>query len=146
MEPMYVPGSHAVVSDVRLACMMRSAAVVALLGLTFGACSEGGRVAEGPTGAELEQAPYGPGAAIDRTYDYDLYVHCGVEWARIDGDWWRTAPLNDGNANPPEGWGNPFHDGELVLTDDDSATFTGPDGPIEFTRTDRSDSPNADCE
>lgn len=56
-----------------------------LLGLTLGACSDGDEPAGGPTGAELDEAPYGPGAEVDRTYDYDLYVHCGVEWARIDG-------------------------------------------------------------
>jgi hypothetical protein len=126
--------------------MMRSAAIFAFLGLILGACSDGDEATEGPTGAELEEAPYGPGVEIDRTYDYALYVHCGVEWARIDGTWWQTAPLNDGNANPPKGWGNPYHDGELVLIDDTSAMFAGPDGPIEFARTDRSDSPNADCE
>ena len=126
--------------------MMRSAAIIAILGLGLVACSDDDGPAEGPTGAEMEEAPYGPGAEIDRTYDYDLYVHCGVEWARIDGAWWQTAPLDDGNANPPPGWGNPFHAGELVLLDDTSATFTGPEGPITFERTDRSGSPNRDCE
>jgi len=123
---------------------MRSAAVLVCLGFMLGACSVD-EVGEFPTGAELNEAPYERGAEIDQTYEYDLYVHCGVEWARIDGDWWQTSPLNDGNQNPPEGWENPLHSGELVLTDDTSATFTGPDGPIEFTRTDRPESP-IDCE
>ena len=126
--------------------MMRSAALLALLGLSLGACSDDDGPSEGPTGAELEVAPYGPGVELERTYDYDLYVHCGVEWAQIDGAWWQTALLSDGNANPPDGWGNPYHAGELVLLNDASATFSGPEGPVEFERTDRSDSPNRDCE
>src|SRR6056297_895372 len=126
--------------------MMRSAAIIAILGLGLVACSDDDGPAEGPTGAALEEAPHGPGAEIDRTYDYDLYVHCGVEWARMDGGWGQAAPLADGNATPPPGWGNPFHAGELVLLDDTSATFTGPEGPIAFERTDRSGSPNRDCE
>lgn len=126
--------------------MMRSAALLALLGLGLGACSDDDGPAEGPTGAELDEAPYGPGAEVERTYDYELYVHCGVEWAQIDGDWWQTEPLSDGNANPPQGWGNPYHAGELLLLNDNSASFTGPEGPIAFERIDRSDSPNRDCE
>ena len=132
-------------TEERQTLVMRSTAVLLLLGLTVGACADGEEVAEGPTGAELSEAPSGPGAEVERAYDYDLSVHCGVEWARIDGSWWQTAPLDDGNANPPEGWGNPYHGGELVLVDDTSAIFTGPDGPIEFTRTDRSETP-VDCE
>jgi len=34
----------------------------------------------------------------------------------------------------------------MVMTDEMSATFTGPDGPVEFARTERPDSPTALCD
>ena len=57
--------------------------------------------AQGPTGAELDKAPSGLGTENEQEYDYDLYVHCGIDWARVDGAPWRTAPRSGGNANPP---------------------------------------------
>ena len=68
-------------------------------------------------------------------YGYILTTHCGIEWARIGGSWWRTEPLNDGNANPPTGWDNPSHGGRLRIEDADSAVFTGGPEPIVFVRT-----------
>lgn len=73
---------------------------------------------------------------VGKTYDFRLGTHCGIEWARIDGAWWRTKPLNRG-GNPPAGWDNPSHKGRLSITSTETATFSGgPDGPIEFHRTD----------
>jgi len=126
--------------------MMRAVAALVLVGSILGACSNSDEPPEGPSAAETEEAPYGPGVEIERTYDYQLYVHCGIEWALIDGAWWQTPPLDDGNANPPEGWGNPYDEGELTLIDDMTATYAGPDGPVEFKRTERTDSPRTPCE
>ncbi len=94
--------------------------------------------------SETNVVPYSCGVEIGRTYDLEIYVHCGVEWARFDGNMWQTERLSDG-GNPPDGWGNPFHTGEMVMTDSESATFAGPDGRIEFTRTDRKATPVTDC-
>lgn len=81
--------------------------------------------------------PYGLGVEIGRTYDYEMYVHCGVEWALIDGAWWQSDYLSDGNANPPDGWGNPVDAGRLTLTSPDTASYAGgPDTSITFRRTD----------
>ncbi len=91
------------------------------------------------------EVPYGQGAEVGVTYDYALYVHCGVEWARIDGVWWRTEALNDGNANPPGGWGNPYQRGKLTLEERDIADFEGPEGVVEFERTELADVPY-ECE
>ena len=94
--------------------------------LFAGRSSDDGR-ADGPDPADVVyEAPYGPGAEVGVAYDYSLYVHCGVEWARVDGVWWRTEPLNDGNANPPDGWANPYHRGELTLRQPGWPTSPGP--------------------
>lgn len=98
---------------------------------------------DGAVCTDFTLGPYEAGS-VGVTYDYSLYVHCGVEWARIDGAWWRTDPLSDGNGNPPDGWDNPDHDGNLTLTSSNTATFDGPDGPIEFTRTSTSEPPGCD--
>jgi len=63
--------------------------------------------------------------------------HRAAQWARIDGDWWETEPLNDGNANPPAGWGNPFDDGSLTIVDVDTAAYrSSSDEEVTFVRTD----------
>jgi hypothetical protein len=59
--------------------------------------------------------------------------------------WWQTQPINDGNANPPDGWGNPYHQGTLTLRTSQIAEFVGPNGVIEFERTDIVDTP-VECE
>lgn len=64
-----------------------------------------------------------------------LYVHCGVQWARIDGDWFETEPLNDGDANPPPGWGNPYDKGSLTMVDRDTAEYRRDNGEtVTFVR------------
>ena len=80
--------------------------------------------------------PYGLGVEVGKTYDYALYTHCGIEWARIDGVWWHAVPIDDGNGNPPSGWGNPYNAGELIVLDDFTAVYSsGGDIKVEFKRT-----------
>jgi len=99
-------------------------------------------VVEGPAAADIaNEPPYGPGAEVGESYDYVLYVHCGVEWARLDGVWWQTERL--GNANPPSSWGNPYDKGRMYLLDTDNAEYDGPDGPVLFQRTDLVEPPFA---
>jgi hypothetical protein len=67
---------------------------------------------------------------------YRLYTHCGIQWARINGTFWRaTRPLSDGNGNPPPGWGNPFQDGTLTLRNGTTAEFNSALGSVTFKRT-----------
>jgi hypothetical protein len=69
---------------------------------------------------------------------YRLYTHCGIQWARIHGSFWRvTRPLSDGSGNPPPGWGNPFQDGTLTMASRTTANFTSPAGSVVFRRTKR---------
>lgn len=126
-------------SAILLLLMILSAAVVS-------GCGDDDR-AEGPAQADVDnEPPYGPGVTVGETYDYGLYTHCGIEWARIDGVWWRTPPLDDGNANPPPGWGNPYDAGRLVIDTETTATYTSDAGTaVELERTGRIEAPFA-CE
>lgn len=90
----------------------------------------------------------GCGSAVDPTlgpvevgdeYGYSVLTHCGIEWAQIDGAWWRTDPLNDGNGNPPPDWNNPTQGGRLRIESEDRAVFTGGPEPLVFIRTDLTD-------
>lgn len=100
------------------------------------ACSSADPLAVGPAEADIaSEPPYGPGAGVGDEYDYVLYVHCGVQWARIDGDWFETEPLNDGDANPPPGWGNPYDKGSLTMVDRDTAEYRRDNGEtVTFVR------------
>jgi hypothetical protein len=84
--------------------------VVAMAAVLAGCGEESGsadspRVVENPPPIELDgDPPYGPGIERGESYDYVLYTHCGIEWAPIDGVWWRIDPLGVANASPPDGW------------------------------------------
>jgi hypothetical protein len=69
---------------------------------------------------------------------YRLYTHCGIDWAKIGGTFWRAEhPLSDGSGNPPAGWGNPFQSGMLVFISPTRARFVSPAGSVTFERTSR---------
>jgi hypothetical protein len=79
---------------------------------------------------------------VDRDEPYRLYTHCGIQWARIDGTFWRAwQPLSDGNGNPPTGWGNPFQEGTLIFRSRTTARFISPAGSVTFKRTQRTRPP-----
>lgn len=102
-----------------------------------GACSGRSDVVDGPAQEDIDnEPPYSAGIEVGETYDYVMYVHCGVRWARIDGVWWEAAPLDDGNGNPPDGWGNPYDAGNLTVVDENTVAYTGgPDVTVRFART-----------
>jgi hypothetical protein len=69
---------------------------------------------------------------------YQLYTHCGIEWAKINGTFWRAKqPLSDGSGHPPAGWGNPYQNGTLVFTGAGTARFDSVAGSVTFKRTSR---------
>jgi hypothetical protein len=73
---------------------------------------------------------------------YRLYTHCGIEWTRIRGTYWRAAhPLSDGQGNPPPGWGNPYQRGTLTFTGPVTAVFSAPPGRVVFRHTNRTQPP-----
>ncbi len=140
--------------------VMRRCVGLVALAFVVAACSGGSDVVDGPaqggidTGPPygnmvdspaqediLDEPPYGAGVVVGETYDYVMYVHCGVRWTRIDGVWWKTAPLGDG-VNPPDGWGNPYDAGTLTVIDETTAEYTGgPDVTVRFKRTDATEPP-----
>jgi|SRR5450631_1591893 hypothetical protein len=65
-----------------------------------------------------------------------LYTHCGVLSASINGHIFYAEPaLTDGSGNPPQGWGNPYDDGEMTLRSLTTADFRDSAGHSpHFTR------------
>ena len=79
----------------------------------------------------------GPGST-----GYDLYTHCGIDWTRINGTWWKAeTPRSDEDGNPPPGWDNPVQRGMLTFRDRSTAVFTSPAGSVVFHRTGRTRPP-----
>ena len=63
-------------------------------------------------------------ASTSATVPYSLYTHCGIDWARIHGRWYRASPpLSDGSGNPPSGWGNPYQQGTIRMISSTEAEF-----------------------
>jgi hypothetical protein len=73
-------------------------------------------------------------AAIGQPYWHMLFTHCGIVGTRFAGRNWVAEPvLDDGNGNPPTGWGNPFQPGVMTLTSQDHAEFKSRNGELEAT-------------
>jgi hypothetical protein len=67
---------------------------------------------------------------------FDLYTHCGIRGTMIDGLWWEAVrQLDDGNGNPPKGWGNPTQSGTLTFYDDIAVFATEQGLRARFTPT-----------
>lgn len=55
---------------------------------------------------------------------FSLYTHCGVREARIGNTFYAADhPLDDGQGNPPPGWGNPYQKGRITLPTPSTAVF-----------------------
>jgi len=80
-------------------------------------------------------------AVIARTFGYQLYTHCGIQWAKIDGSWWRLGP---GEAFASV-IGNPYEDGTMTVTGSMSAVFTSPAGTVAYEWTGLTDNPAGAC-
>ena len=98
---------------------MKTRAVAAVAGmLVLAGC---GSAHQAPGGASGGGSPTSTSSAVP----YSLYTHCGIDWARIDGRWYRASPpLSDGSGNPPAGWGNPDQQGTIQVTSGTEAEFT----------------------
>jgi hypothetical protein len=56
---------------------------------------------------------------------YNLYTHCGIDYARVGNSYYEaTPPLSDGSGNPPPGWGNPYQPGTMTVISPTQAVFT----------------------
>ncbi|WP_052207419.1 hypothetical protein [Sinomonas humi] len=66
------------------------------------------------------------GASTKTATTFMLYTHCGVYETRVGDTFYVAAePLDDGNGNPPPGWGNPYQSGTMTV-----------DGPTAIFRDD----------
>ena len=73
-------------------------------------------------------------ATIGERYWHVLYTHCGIAGTEFAGrDWVAEPVLEDGNGNPPTGWGNPVQLGVMALTSSDHAEFESRDGALKAT-------------
>lgn len=69
------------------------------------------------------------GRTTGRLVPYDLYTHCGVRYADFDGKrYFAQPPLDDGQGNPPPGWGDPTDSGVLLALGSDRVEFVDPTG------------------
>lgn len=89
---------------------------------------------EQPTNADMiayaESAP-----PMGEAVRFFIYTHCGVESLRVDGRWWRaveTLPGGGEPGEPPDGWGDPYQEGELTLNSKDSITFETKGEEVDF--------------
>jgi hypothetical protein len=60
-----------------------------------------------------------------RPVPYNLYTHCGIDYAQVGSRYYEaTPPLSDGSGNPPPGWGNPYQPGTMTVISATQAVFT----------------------
>jgi len=84
-------------------------------------CSSADSPSDQPTPLLRVVSPDDP-FPVGSTGSYILLAHCGVEFAIIDGDTWRTRRRDDGQGNPPAGWPDEV-EGRLTRPSDDRAVF-----------------------
>jgi hypothetical protein len=64
-------------------------------------------------------------SAAPKPVPYNLYTHCGIDYAQVGNRYYvATPPLSDGSGNPPLGWGNPYQPGTLTVISPSQAVFT----------------------
>jgi hypothetical protein len=91
----------------------------------------------GPASAGLELTPHSQAVVVGKPYPFQLYTHCGVEYAvDFDAALWDLADpaWQSQNGNPPPGIGNPYQGGTMTLVDADHARFNFSGGSISFVR------------
>jgi hypothetical protein len=102
----------------------------AAAGLLVTACASGADSSAGSAGQQAgttggSAPPPATSASAANSMPYDLYTHCGIDEARINGRFYEAVkPLSDGNSNPPPGWGNPYQHGTMTLASPSEAVFT----------------------
>jgi hypothetical protein len=137
------PGNHLVLGDVRVDVFRHVAPMFAAIA-GVASCSNNSGGVGGPPVAEAESGlKQADQVEVGTTYDYLLYDQCGVKWAKIGDNWWETTtPLDDGNGNSQQGWGNLFDSGKLTIIDETTARYTSSTGvTVRFERTNHIEAP-----
>ena len=90
--------------------------------------TEIGTYASGAPTPAQPPPPYAK-ADIGKEYSHELFTVCGVGGALFDGRFWMAdPPLDDGDGNPPPGWGDHTTKGVMALVHEDRAVFTSNTG------------------
>ena len=74
---------------------------------------------------------------------FDLYTHCGVLGADVDGRWFAADPPLVDEFGPPGGWGDPYQPGTLTRLSPTEAVFTDDAGHQVRLRADEAARPPA---
>jgi hypothetical protein len=102
--------------------------------LAAGLVTACGTTGDLPSAAE-ESAYVDSAPPLGEAVEYFAYTHCGVESLRIDGHWWHAIDAlygDDGPGSAPDGWGDPYQEGELTLNSEDSITFEAQGEEVDF--------------
>ena len=96
-----------------------------------------GHLRSGSLSSGPELTTHSQPAELGKAYPFQLYTHCGVEYAvDFDGAFWDLADpaWQSRSGNPPSGIGNPYQGGTMTLLDPDHARFAFSGGSIAFIR------------
>ena len=114
-------------------------------GIAAGAAALAVLSACAPPAAEQSNVPTTTTTTVASGVPFDLFTHCGIYEARVQDTFFAAEqPLDDGNGNPPAGWGNPYQSGTITVEGqravfhDDSGhtvTFHERPGATGFLRT-----------
>ena len=74
---------------------------------------------------------------------FDLYTHCGVLGADLDGVWFAADPPLVEDYGPPPGWDDPYQPGTMTRLSPTEAVFTDAAGHEVRLRADESARPPA---
>lgn len=117
-------------AGIRAATGLRAGAGAVAIGLAAGIVAVACGGTASPRTAGLAHGASRPAVTTTvitsaKSRPYQLYTHCGVSEARIDGRYYKaTRPLSDGSGNPPAGWGNPYQAGTMTMVSAKQAVFT----------------------
>ncbi|MET3922930.1 hypothetical protein [Arthrobacter sp. UYEF20] len=69
-----------------------------------------------PPAAPTSDVPTSPTPTAASGVAFALYTHCGIYEARVQETFFvADHPLDDGQGNPPAGWGNPYQSGTITV-------------------------------
>ena len=92
-------------------------------GIAAGAAALAVLSACAPPAAEQSNVSTTTTTTVASGVPFDLFTHCGIYEARVQDTFFAAEqPLDDGNGNPPAGWGNPYQSGTITV-EGQSAVF-----------------------
>ena len=96
----------------------------AVMAVVLAACGSGPAAPPTTPARSSTAAAATAAATVGVARPYQLYTHCGIDEARIGNRYFEVVhPLNDGQGNPPPGWGNPYQQGTMTLLSSAAAVF-----------------------